>query len=65
MSIDLTKYNSHLHSPQDKRAIAVTAALELIKAKVANSPSNATVLEDEIADLDSYADKIQDALKVK
>lgn len=65
MSIDLTKYNSHLHSPEDKRALAVSAALTLIQAKVSNAPTNGGILESEMGTLGAYADKIQEALKVK
>lgn len=65
MSIDLTKYNSHVHSPDDKRAIAVSAALSLIQAKVSNAPTNGTILESEMSSLSTYADQIQEALKSK
>lgn len=65
MSIDLAKYNNHVHSPEDKRAIAVSAALTLIHAKVSNSPTNGGILESEMNTLSAYADQIQAALKVK
>ncbi|NAN50837.1 hypothetical protein EX349_06475 [Pseudomonas protegens] len=47
---------------QDQRARAVAAAIGLIEAKVAGSDSN---LKIEMANLSGYADKIQEALKVK
>ena len=52
-------------SPEEKREAAVAAALTLIQAKVANSPTNGGVLESEMKSLSSYADQIQEALKVK
>lgn len=52
-------------SPEAKREAAVTAALTLILAKVANSPTNGSILEGELKSLSTYADQIQAALKVK
>lgn len=51
-------------SPNNKRAIAVAAALELIQTRVGTS-TYAGVLDSELNDLSSYADTIQEALKVK
>jgi len=65
MSIDLSKYYNHTHSAEDKRALAVSAALSVIQSKAANSPENAVVVDKEMGRLSSYADKIQEALKVK
>ncbi|MGY3172418.1 fructosamine-3-kinase [Pseudomonas sp. TE12234] len=47
-----------------KRAYAVAAALELIAVRVLNNQSS-DVLGDELAKLSTYADQIQEALKVK
>lgn len=52
-------------SPEEKREAAVTAALTLIQAKVANAPTNGGALEGEMNSLSKYADQIQEALKVK
>lgn len=65
MSIDLSKYNLHSQSEEDKRALAVTAALAVIQAKVTNAPTYAGIVENEIKNLSKYADQIQEALKVK
>ncbi len=47
------------------RPTAVAAALELIVAKVSNSPDHHGQLEQEMNNLSTYADQIQEALKVK
>lgn len=47
----------------EKRAYAVAAALEVIAAKA--SGADATNLDREIGKLSEYADRIQEALKVK
>lgn len=65
MSIDLIKYNNHTNSEEDKRALAVTAALAVIQAKVTNAPTYAAIVENEMKGLSKYADQIQEALKVK
>ncbi|MFQ6346022.1 hypothetical protein ACQRBV_22665 [Pseudomonas sp. R11F] len=65
MSIDLSKYNNHTNSAEDKRAMAVSAALSIIQSKASNSPENAVVVDKEMGRLSSYADKIQEALRVK
>ncbi|WP_246355555.1 hypothetical protein [Pseudomonas reactans] len=65
MSIDMTRYNNRTASNEDKRAFAVSAALTLIQAKVSNAPTNGTILESEMSSLSSYADQIEEALKVK
>lgn len=49
---------------QTKRAIAVSAALELIAARVSSSPLN-DVVERELGKLSSFADTIQAALEAK
>lgn len=64
MSIDLSKYNNHTYSPEDKRALAVSAALAVIQSKTANAPDNAVIVERELGRLSEYADLIQEALKV-
>lgn len=48
---------------QDQRAFAVAAAIDLIAAK-AGSPEGVN-LKFELGNLSEYADKIQEALKVK
>lgn len=52
-------------TPARKRSIAVAAALELIAARVTSAPANGTQLDQEISRLSTYADQIQEALKVK
>lgn len=52
-------------SPEQRRAYAVAAALEVIAAKASQSGAHITHLDREIANLGSYADHIQEALKVK
>lgn len=52
-------------SPHIARESAVSAALVLIHAKVGNTPERAAILKEEMANLSDYADKIQEALKVK
>lgn len=49
---------------QVKRAIAVSAALELIALRVSSSPLN-DVVERELGKLSSFADTIQAALEAK
>jgi len=65
MSIDLSKYNHHTNSPEDKRALAVSAALAVIQTKTASSPDNAVIVQRELERLSEYADTIQAALKVQ
>lgn len=50
-------------SPASQRGIATAAALELILAAVSSDKPHD--LENELGRLSSYADKIQEALKVK
>ncbi|WP_434558033.1 hypothetical protein [Pseudomonas sp. Z4-20] len=52
-------------TPEAKREAAVAAALALIQSKVANAPTFGSALEAEMKLLSSYADLIQEALKVK
>jgi hypothetical protein len=52
-------------SAEARREAAVVAALTLIHAKAGNSPDKTTTLSSELENLSSYADKIQEALKVK
>lgn len=52
----------HNLKPDAQRAIAVSAALELIAAKLSSGSS--TNLDGEINNLASYADQVQEALKV-
>lgn len=47
----------------ERREAAVTAALTLIQSKVLNS-GGATQLQWELSNLSTYADQIQEALKV-
>lgn len=48
-----------------KRATAVAAALEIIAAKVSNSPGHHGQVEQEFESLSKYADQIEAALKAK
>jgi len=52
----------HALKPEAQRAIAVSAALELITAKLSSGAS--TNLDGEVKNLSLYADQIQAALKV-
>lgn len=65
MSSDLSKYNAHTNSAEDKRVLAVSAALALIQAKVSNAPTNGSILDQEMKSLSVYADLIQAALKAQ
>jgi len=60
--LDYVKYANG--DAADQRALAVNAGLELIQSRVSTLPTG-TSLEVEIGKLSSYADKIQEALKVK
>jgi hypothetical protein len=63
---DLTKRNmSGVGSPEVTREAAVAAALVLINSKVGNSPERGGILQEEMGRLSTYADQIQEALKVK
>ena len=53
------------HDAADQRAYAVAAALEVIAVKAGQSGAHVTRLDTEMGRLSSYADKIQEALKVK
>lgn len=50
--------------PEAQRELAVTAALSLIQSRVANA-TGSSQLQWELGNLSDYADKIQEALKVK
>jgi len=63
MSTDISKYALYSNKAADKRALAVAAALSIIQAKVANAPTNGTIVSDEMANLKAYADQIEEALK--
>lgn len=52
-------------STAEKRAIAVAAALTVIHAKAASTPSDCNIISDEMANLSNYADLIIAALEVK
>lgn len=65
MSIDLSQYSAYNQSAEDKRALAVSAALSVIQSKVTNAPTYGTIVADEFDNLSKYADQIQEALKVK
>jgi hypothetical protein len=60
---DLQSYNLRVKTPEDRRALAVAAALTLIQAKASNTPSDCNVLTDEMNNLSTYADQIQQALQ--
>lgn len=62
---DLNLYNNRVKDAQDRRAMAVAAALSLIHAKASCTPADCNILTDEMNNLSSYADQIQEALKVK
>lgn len=62
---ELTGYRDFGITQEAQRLRAVAAALKIIEAKVANTPTNSTVVSDEMDRLDKYADLIQEALKVK
>lgn len=53
------------HGAADQRAYAVAAALEVIAVKAGQSGAHVTHLDTEMGRLSSYADKIQEAFKVK
>ena len=55
--------NNSAFNAEEKRAYAVGIALELIAAKLSSGAS--TNLDGEVDNLSKYADKIQEALKVK
>lgn len=58
----LDSYQRHV-SDDSKRAIAVTAALEIIQAKVSNAPADDAIVEKEMGNLKAYTDQILAALK--
>lgn len=62
-NLAVTDYNGD-PAPAGAREAAVAAALNLIEAKVTNS-SGAAQLQWELNNLSTYADLIQEALKVK
>ena len=62
---DLVNYNQRVKSTEDRRALAVGAALTIIHAKAANTPDNCTIIADEMENLAKYTDQIEAALKVK
>lgn len=57
--------NHRSKAPEEKRAIAVAAALAIIHAKASNTPADCNVVTDEMNNLSQYADQIQEALKVQ
>jgi hypothetical protein len=59
---DLHLYHNRVKNAEDKRAMAVAAALTLIHAKVANTPTDCNILADEMNNLSAYTDLIQAAL---
>ncbi len=60
------EYNSLTNDPEEQRAIAVAADLEIIKSDVAASGERkAYNMKDHMSRLSEYADTIQEALKVK
>jgi len=60
-----TIVNNEIHGRNTsvKRAAAVAAALEIIAAKVANSPGHHGQVEQEMDNLSKYADQIEAAVK--
>lgn len=60
---DIANYHQRVKDKNDKRALAVGAALTIIYAKAANTPDNCTIIADEMANLVKYADQIEAALK--
>lgn len=61
--LDHVKYGNG--NDTDKRALVVDVALQLILAKAGNSPDKTNTLIGEMGNLSTYADQIQEALKVK
>ncbi|QFT09719.1 hypothetical protein [Vibrio sp. THAF190c] len=63
----IEQYNAFSSEPEVQRMFAVAAALELIQADVAGTTENKTcsLLQGHMERLSSYADNIQEALKVK
>lgn len=53
------------YRPEQRRAFAVAAALEVIAAKATQSGANSTHLDVEFGRLSGYADQIQAALAVR
>lgn len=62
---DLHLYHNRVKGAEDKRAMAVAAALTLIHAKVSNTPPDCDIVSDEMNNLSNYADLIQAALIAK
>ena len=60
---DLSGHRYSALPAEQKRAVAVAAALEVISAKA--SGADATTLKVEFENLSMYADHIQEALKIK
>ncbi|MFL7018820.1 hypothetical protein [Vibrio cyclitrophicus] len=63
----IEQYNAFSNEPEVQRMFAVAAALELIQADVTGSTENKTngLLNSHMEQLSSYADHIQEALKVE
>lgn len=63
----IEQYNAFPNEPEVQRMFAVAAALELIQADVTGSTENKTngLLKSHMEQLSSYADHIQEALKVE
>ncbi|WP_122846307.1 hypothetical protein [Pseudomonas viridiflava] len=62
---DLNLYTNRTKGADDRRAMAVAAALSLIHAKASSTPADCNILTDEMNNLSQYADQIQEALKAK
>ena len=58
----IDSYQRHV-SDDAKRAIAVTAALEIIQAKAGNTPADDAIVAKEMGNLKAYTDQILAALK--
>ncbi|MCF8980039.1 hypothetical protein GIW46_17725 [Pseudomonas syringae] len=62
---ELANYNLRSKTAEDKRILAVIAALEIVHAKISNTPADCNIVTDEMNNLSGYADQIQEALKTK
>ncbi|AXJ04883.1 hypothetical protein CFN16_12375 [Pseudomonas fluorescens] len=62
---DIANYHQRVKDKDDKRALAVGAALTIIHAKATNTPASSTLIADEMDKLSKYADQIEAALKSK
>jgi hypothetical protein len=61
--LDYVKYDNG--SQENRRALAVNAALELIAVRIGATSPNGNHLDIELGKLSGYADTIQKALEIK